>query len=65
MDIDNTELLSRLKLRGHTDELFLKTRIDLASKQRDKKGIFEYYILNKEINDTVNEINDIIYNRIL
>ena len=65
VDIDNTELLSRLKLRGHSDEQFLKTRIDLASKQRAEKGIFEYYILNKEINDTVNEINDIIYNRIL
>ena len=65
VDIDNDELLNRLKLRGHTDKAFLKTRIDLASEQRDQKDIFEYYILNEEINDTVNEINDIIYNRIL
>ena len=65
IDINNTELENRLKSRGHEDETFIKTRINLADKQRDQKGQFEYYILNEEISTTVNEINDIIYNRIL
>ena len=63
IDINNRELKNRLKFRGHEDEFFIKTRINLAEKQRDQKGHFEYYILNEEIISTVNEINDIIYNK--
>ena len=65
IDINNIELENRLKSRGHEDGTFIKTRINLADKQRDQKGQFEYYILNEEILTTVNKINDIIYNRIL
>ncbi len=65
IDINNSELEKRLISRGHKDETFIKTRISLADKQRDRKEQFEYYILNEEIITTVNEINDIIYNRIL
>ena len=65
IDINNIELKNRLKSRGHKDATFINTRINLADKQRDQKGQFEYYILNEEILTTVNKINDIIYNRIL
>ena len=65
IDIDNDELVKRLKSRGDTDNSFITKRIQLAEQQRLKIPHFKHYVVNTEINTTVNEINDIIYNRIL
>jgi len=61
IDIENDELIRRLETRGHND-LFIKQRMDLANKQRRKINEFDYIIKNVDINTTVKNILDIIYN---
>ena len=61
IDIENEELIRRLKTRGH-NELFIKQRMDLANKQRSKINEFDYIVKNVDINTTVKNILDIIYN---
>ena len=61
IDIDNIELIKRLKSRGH-DEEFINKRMNLANKQRSKINDFDYVVKNVDINTTVKKIIDLIYN---
>ena len=61
IDIENDELIRRLETRGH-NELFIKQRMNLANKQRSKINEFDYIVKNVDINTTVKNILDIIYN---
>ena len=60
IDIDDKELVNRLKNRGH-DEEFINKRMELASLQREKKSFYQYHVNNVDINTSVNQILDIIY----
>ena len=60
IDIDDKELINRLKNRGHNSE-FINKRMELAIKQRKYKDMYHYKIENVDINTSVNEIIDIIY----
>ena len=60
IDIEDNELINRLKNRGHNSE-FINKRMELASKQRKYKDMYHYKIENVDINTSVNEIIDIIY----
>ena len=61
IDIENDELIRRLKLRGHSKK-FIEQRMNLANKQRSKINEFDYVVKNVDINTTVKNILDIIYN---
>ena len=61
IDIENEELIERLKERGH-DEEFINKRMNLANEQRSKINEFEFIVKNVDINTTVKEIIDIICN---
>ena len=61
IDIENNELIDRLKTRGH-DSKFIEERMKLAKKQRTKMKEFDYIVKNIDINTTVKEILDILYN---
>ena len=65
VDINNEILKDRLIKRGDSDELFIKTRLDLAREQREYIHLFKYHVLNNDLDVTVKQINDIIYNGIL
>jgi guanylate kinase len=60
IDIDDNELIKRLKNRGH-DENFIDKRMQLASTQREKKSQYQYHVNNVDIKSSVNQILDIIY----
>ena len=60
IDIDDNELIKRLKNRGH-DENFINKRMKLASIQREKKSHYQYHVDNVDIKSSVNQILDIIY----
>ena len=60
IDIDDKELVNRLKNRGHNSE-FIAKRMELADKQRNHKDKFHFKIDNVDINTSVNDIIDIIY----
>ena len=60
IDIDDNELVKRLKNRGH-DENFIDKRMQLASIQRKKKSQYQYHVDNVDIKSSVNQILDIIY----
>tara|TARA_Y200000002_G_scaffold155377_1_gene128503 strand:- start:394 stop:927 length:534 start_codon:yes stop_codon:yes gene_type:complete len=60
IDIDDNELVKRLKSRGH-DENFIDKRMQLASIQREKKSHYQYHVDNVDIKSSVNQILDIIY----
>ena len=61
IDIENEELINRLKERGH-DDAFIKKRMALANEQRSKINDFDYIVKNVDINTTVKNILDIICN---
>ena len=61
IDIDNNELIKRLKNRGHNED-FISKRMNLANQQRSKVNEFDYVIKNVDINTTVSKILDIICN---
>ncbi len=61
IDIENKELIKRLKERGH-DEIFIDKRMALANEQRSRINDFDYIVKNVDINTTVNNILDIICN---
>tara|TARA_B100001250_G_scaffold396458_1_gene402471 strand:- start:905 stop:1438 length:534 start_codon:yes stop_codon:yes gene_type:complete len=61
IDIENEELIKRLKERGH-DEIFINKRMALANEQRSKINDFDYIVKNVDINTTVKNILDIICN---
>ena len=61
IDIENKELIERLKERGH-DEEFINKRMNLANEQRSKINEFDFIVKNVDINTTVKEIIDIICN---
>ncbi len=61
IDIDDDELIKRLKDRGHNDD-FINKRMDLATTQRSKIHEFDYVVDNKDINTTISNILNIIYN---
>ena len=61
IDIENEELIERLKERGH-DEEFINKRMNLANEQRSKINEFDFIVKNVDINTTVKEILDIICN---
>ena len=65
IDINNDILKERLLNRGDKDKLFIKTRLELANEQREYINSFKYHILNNNLDLTVKQINDIIYNGIL
>lgn len=65
IDINNDILKERLLNRGDKDKLFIKTRLELANEQREYINSFKYHILNNNLELTVKQINDIIYNGIL
>jgi len=65
VDINNEILKDRLLNRGNSDALFIKTRLELAKEQREYIHLFKYHVLNNELDVTVKQINDIIYNGIL
>ena len=60
IDIDDNELVKRLKNRGH-DQNFIDKRMQLASIQRGKKSQYQYHVDNVDIKSSVNQILDIIY----
>jgi guanylate kinase len=60
IDIDDNELINRLKNRGHDNE-FINKRMALATLQREKKSQYQYHVDNIDINTSVNQILDIIY----
>jgi guanylate kinase len=60
IDIDDYELINRLKNRGH-DATFIKKRMQLANLQREKKELYQYHVDNEDIKTSVNQILDIIY----
>ena len=60
IDIDDEELINRLKNRGHNSD-FINKRMQLANKQRKYKDMYDYKIENVDINTSVKEIIDIIY----
>ena len=60
IDIDDDELIRRLKDRGHDNE-FITKRMELAAKQRNKIDEFDYVVDNKDINTTISKILNIIY----
>ena len=60
IDIDDYELINRLKNRGH-DSTFIKKRMKLANLQREKKELYQYHVDNEDIKTSVNQILDIIY----
>jgi len=60
IDIDDYELIKRLKNRGH-DATFIKKRMQLANLQREKKELYQYHVDNEDIKTSVNQILDIIY----
>jgi guanylate kinase len=60
IDIDDKELVKRLKNRGH-DQNFIDKRMQLASIQRGKKSQYQYHVDNVDIKSSVNQILDIIY----
>jgi len=60
IDINDEELINRLKNRGHNTD-FISKRMNLASKQRKYKDTYDYKIENVDINTSVNQIIDIIY----
>ena len=60
IDIDDYELINRLKNRGH-DADFIKKRMKLANLQREKKELYQYNVDNEDIKTSVNQILDIIY----
>jgi len=60
IDIDDNELINRLKNRGHDNE-FINKRMALAALQREKKSQYQYHVDNVDINTSVNQILDIIY----
>ena len=60
IDIDDNELVKRLKNRGH-DKDFIDKRMQLASIQREKKSHYQYHVDNVDIKSSVNQILDIIY----
>ena len=60
IDIDDNELVKRLKNRGH-DENFINKRMQLASIQREKKSHYQYHVDNVDIKSSVNQLLDIIY----
>ena len=61
IDIDDNELIKRLKDRGHDNE-FIEKRMELAADQRNKINQFDYVVDNKDINTTISNILNIIYN---
>ena len=61
IDIENDELIERLKDRGHDNE-FINKRMNLANEQRNKISEFDFIVKNVDINTTVKEILDIICN---
>ena len=65
IDINNDILKERLIKRGDHDNLFIKTRLELAKEQREYIQSFKYHVLNNELELTVKQMNDIIYNGIL
>ncbi|MDA2969836.1 MAG: guanylate kinase [Actinomycetota bacterium] len=60
IDIDNDSLKERLKIRGH-DNSFIQERMKLANLQREKKHLYNFNIKNVDLNTSVKEIIDIIY----
>ena len=60
IDIDDYELINRLKNRGH-DAAFIKKRMKFATLQREKKELYQYHVDNEDIKTSVNQILDIIY----
>ena len=60
IDIDDYELINRLKNRGH-DAAFIKKRMKLANLQREKKELYQYHVADEDIKTSVNQILDIIY----
>ena len=60
IDIDNQTLRERLKSRGHNDD-FIQERMKLANLQREKKHLYNFNIQNVDLNTSVKEIIDIIY----
>ena len=60
IDIDDNELIKRLKDRGHDNE-FIEKRMELAADQRNKINQFDYVVDNKDINTTISNILNIIY----
>ena len=60
IDIDDNELIKRLKDRGHDNE-FIEKRMELAAAQRNKINQFDYVVDNKDINTTISNILNIIY----
>ena len=60
IDIDDYELINRLKNRGD-DASFIKKRMKLANLQREKKELYQYHVDNEDIKTSVKQILDIIY----
>ena len=50
-----------MKDRGH-DNKFIEKRMELAAAQRSKINDFDYVVDNKDINTTISNILNIIYN---
>ena len=60
IDIDDNVLIERLNERGHDDQ-FIEERMNLAKKQRQSMGNFDYIIKNIDLKATIKEILDILY----
>ena len=60
VDIDDEILINRLTERGH-DHQFIEERMKLASEQRKSMPKFDYVLKNIDLNTTLKEILDILY----
>ena len=59
LEVDDDELRNRLKKRGESDEE-INLRLSRAPLEREYKSDYDYIIENKDLEETVNKISDII-----
>ena len=60
VDIDDEILINRLTERGH-DRQFIEERMKLAAEQRKSMPKFDYVLKDIDLNTTLKEILDILY----
>lgn len=54
------ELEKRLRNRGSDSEDNIRKRLEIAKKEISYRGKYDYTVVNKNLNDTINEIKNII-----
>lgn len=54
------ELEKRLRNRGSDSEDNIRKRLEIAKKEFSYRGKYDYTVVNKNLNDTINELKNII-----